>query len=52
MIRKLCSLLLVVAFAAALTTGCQENEHEVTHKSETTTETTPQDASPGGMIVE
>ncbi len=51
MIRKLCTLMLVIAFAAAIS-GCQENEHEVTHKKESTTETTPRDSSPGGMIVE
>lgn len=51
MIRKLCTLMLVVAFAAAIT-GCQENEHKVTTKSEKTTESAPQDTSPGEMVVE
>jgi hypothetical protein len=51
MIRKFCTLMLVIAFAAAIT-GCQENEREVTHKSEKTTETTPRDSDPGTMIVE
>jgi len=51
MLRKLCTLSFVLAFIFCVT-GCAENEHRVTDKEESHTESTPTDASPGGMIVE
>ncbi len=51
MIRKLFSLALVIAVAVVFT-GCAENEHKVTTKKESQHESTPQDKSPGTMVVE
>ena len=51
MIKKLLGALLVVTLAVAFT-GCAEDEHKVTQKRETKTESTPQDKSPGTMVVE
>lgn len=42
---------LVLLFAAAFT-GCAENEHKVTTKKESKTESEPKDSSPGQMVVE
>jgi PBP1b-binding outer membrane lipoprotein LpoB len=51
MIRKLFSLTLVTA-VAVIFTGCAENEHKVTTKKESQHESTPEDKSPGTMVVE
>jgi hypothetical protein len=51
MLRKLLTLACVLAFAF-VTTGCAENEHEITTKKETEHESDPQDQSPGEMVVE
>ncbi|MBN2559673.1 MAG: hypothetical protein JXQ75_01915 [Phycisphaerae bacterium] len=51
MIRKLCTLVLGLAFVLCVC-GCAENEYKTTEKKETTTESTPTDVSPGEMIVE
>ncbi|MBK8270934.1 MAG: hypothetical protein IPK83_22545 [Planctomycetes bacterium] len=51
MLRKLCTVVFSLAFAFAIV-GCEENEHKVTEKKETTHETQPTDSSPGGMVVE
>lgn len=51
MVRKLCTMLFAVAFAFSVA-GCEENEHKVTEKKETTHESQPQDSSPGEMVVE
>ena len=51
MFKKMVGALLVVA-AAVVFTGCAEDEHKITQKRETQTETTPQDTSPGTMVVE
>ena len=51
MIRKLCSLGFVVAFAIGVC-GCAEPEYKTTQKTETQSESTPQDVSPGEMIVD
>ena len=52
MIRKLCSLALVVTFAFCICGGCAEPEYKTTQKTETTTESEPTDVSPGEMVVE
>lgn len=51
MFRKLSTVVFVMAFAF-VAIGCEENEHKVTEKKETTHETQPTDSSPGTMIVE
>ena len=52
MIRKCLTLLCSLAIFAGLT-GCPpENEHKITEKKESKTESAPQDTSPGEMIVE
>ncbi len=51
MIRKLCSLGFVLAFALCVC-GCAEPEYKTTQKTETQSESTPQDVSPGEMIVD
>jgi len=51
MIRKMLTLALAVGFAACFT-GCAENEHKMTTKEESKTESEPQDTSPGTMVVE
>ncbi len=51
MLRKLCTMVFAMAFAVAVV-GCEENEHKVTEKKETTHESQPTDSSPGTMIVE
>ncbi len=56
MLRKLCTLVLSLAFVVAIT-GCEEKEVKVveyknTQKTEVQTESTPTDVSPGTMIVD
>lgn len=51
MLRKLCTLSFVLAFAFCIT-GCAEPEYKVTDKKESQTESTPHDVSPGEMVVE
>ncbi len=51
MLRKLCTLVLSLAFVVAIA-GCNEPEYKVTEKKETQTESTPTDTGPGTMIVE
>jgi hypothetical protein len=51
MIRKLCSLIFVLAFAVVIC-GCAEKDVKVHQQKETQTETHPQPVSPGEPIVE
>ena len=51
MLRKITCALLALVFAVAIS-GCEQNETKVMQKSETQTESQPQDVSPGTMIVE
>jgi hypothetical protein len=51
MIKRLLCMTFVLLFAAAFT-GCAENEHKMTTKKESKTESEPQDKSPGTMVVE
>jgi hypothetical protein len=51
MLRKLCTLVLSLAFVVAVT-GCAEDEYKVTDKKEVQKESNPTDVSPGTMIVE
>jgi Flp pilus assembly protein TadD len=51
MLKKLLGTMLVVTLAVVFT-GCAEDEHKMTQKRETQTESTPQDTSPGTMTVE
>ena len=51
MLRKLCTLVLSLAFVVAVT-GCAEDDIKITDKKEVQTETNPTDVSPGTMIVE
>jgi hypothetical protein len=51
MIRKCLTLVCSLALFAAFS-GCAENEHKITEKKESKTESTPQDTSPGEMVVE
>lgn len=51
MFKKLVGGVLVVA-AAVVFTGCAEDEHKITQKKETQTESTPTDVKPGEMTVE
>jgi hypothetical protein len=49
--RKLLSLVLVVG-VAAVCSGCAENEHKITQKQESQTESEPTDSSPGTPVLE
>ncbi len=51
MLRKLAVVMLTLVFAVCLT-ACAENEYKTTQKTESQTESEPQDVSPGEMIVE
>ena len=44
--------IVMIAAIAFFFTGCAENEHKVTTKKESQTESTPHDTSPGTMVVE
>jgi hypothetical protein len=48
MIRKLLSIAIIGAIAICYV-GCSEDEHKMTQKSETQTESAPKDKSPGEM---
>lgn len=51
MLKKLLGAVLVMTLAVVFT-GCAEDEHKITTKKETQTESTPTDTSPGTMTVE
>ena len=51
MLKKTLAAMLVVVLAVVFT-GCAEDEHKITQKKETQTESTPHDVKPGEMTVE
>ncbi len=51
MIRKLISAAFCLAFLVAVS-GCAENEYKTTQETQSQTESTPTDSSPGEMVVE
>jgi len=51
MLKKTLAALFVLMFAVVFT-GCAEDEHKITQKKETQTESTPHDVKPGEMTVE
>lgn len=51
MLRKLLTIVAACCFFAGVT-GCAENEHKMTDKRESRTESSPEPVSPGEEVVE